>query len=81
MKITLTNDFHNTEATVIVNDSMMLSNSQIKRAQKKLCGMSGCECSNAAGTRGRQYLPDGSRFDLSFDADRNGVEFAYITRY
>lgn len=62
MKMTLTNDFHNTAAIVRVTPresthyGLMadLSRAQTRRAEKKLCGMSDCSCSGALGTRGKQ---------------------------
>lgn len=48
MKITLRNDFHNTEAVVIPHNlhgrEGFLSARQVKRADRKLCGMSDCTC-------------------------------------
>jgi len=54
-KITLSNDFHNTEVTVLVKDNR-LTNRQIDRARRALCGIAGCTCSGATGTRGRQAV-------------------------
>ena len=55
--ITLTNDFHNTEATVIPkwNSSGMgiVSRQAMTRAFRKLCGIAGCCC---GGIRGRQEV-------------------------
>lgn len=48
MMITLRNDFHNTEAKVKVNNGI-ISGSSLKRAEKKLCGMSDCACGNIRG--------------------------------
>lgn len=53
MRITLTNDFHNTEAVLRVN-SESLSPAQVKRAKRLLCGVEGCTCSGEAGERGAQ---------------------------
>ena len=49
----LLNDFHNTEITLRVKGDQ-LSSGQIKRAQKELCGISGCTCSGPTGARGVQ---------------------------
>jgi hypothetical protein len=49
-KITLRNDFHNTEATIISLDGF-ISARAMRRAENKLCGISDCQC---GGTRGRQ---------------------------
>ena len=53
MKITLSNDFHNTEISLNVKNGQ-LSAGQVKRAQKVLCGLSDCRCSGDIGYRGRQ---------------------------
>jgi hypothetical protein len=49
-KITLRNDFHNTEATVIALDEI-ISGRAMHRACRKLCGIDGCTC---GGVRGHQ---------------------------
>ena len=49
-KITLRNNFHSTEATVIALDNI-ISARAMRRAENKLCGMSDCTCGNL---RGRQ---------------------------
>lgn len=41
--LTLRNDVHGTEATVVVRNGRV-SVSAIKQACKKLCGIPGCEC-------------------------------------
>lgn len=51
-KITLTNDFHNTEVTLNLRDGKNLSPGQVKKARNTLCGIKGCTCSGAVGTRG-----------------------------
>ena len=67
-KVTMKNDFHNTEATVYCQydaqrNTGYLSPRQYSRALKKLCGMADCEC---GGVRGRQdyycedEMPDGT---------------------
>lgn len=58
MKITLYNDFHNTEITLIVKNGM-LSPAQVKKSKKALCGIAGCTCGDELGTRGNQDLPEG----------------------
>ena len=77
MRITLTNDFHNT--AVNLNCDVQIdaattdhpksaiaypSATQIKRAKRELCGSPDCTCSNEAGTRGRQDLPDGTHLTI-----------------
>jgi hypothetical protein len=63
MKIELTNDFHNTE--VILNAKVLnhgthlettLSKYQMRKARRELCGIEGCTCGFAAGTRGFQSV-------------------------
>lgn len=48
MKITLTNNFHNTETLV---HSTKLSPATMRRVYRALCGISDCKC---GGIRGRQ---------------------------
>ena len=50
MKVTLKNDFHNTEITLVSKD-YYLSADQIKKAKQTLC-CADCTCSNEAGQRG-----------------------------
>jgi len=47
-KLTLKNDLHGTEATVIVKDGI-ISTASLKRARKKLCGMKDCACGDIRG--------------------------------
>lgn len=60
-RVTLTNDFHHTEAVVIPGPSDTLTSRQVKRAWAKLCGMSECKCGGNAGERGGAYVVDGDR--------------------
>jgi hypothetical protein len=53
MKITLKNNFHNSEAVVIAKDGY-ISPRQAKDARNKLCGISGCTCGDSLGCRGPQ---------------------------
>ena len=53
MKLTLKNDFHNTEITINAKNEK-LSPEQVKKAQKHLCGMSDCCCSGDVGYRRQQ---------------------------
>lgn len=66
-KCTIYNNFHNTEATVIVNGEnakrfhpnrlhIRLSKNQVYRTQKKLCGIKDCKCGRACGARGPQCV-------------------------
>jgi hypothetical protein len=57
MIVTLRNDFHNTEAHLRVRALPAdLSAGQVRRAQRRLCGIAGCSCSNSIGTRGPQSV-------------------------
>lgn len=75
MKITLKNDFHNSEINLncevkshIHNvATAYLSANQTKRAKSKLCGISGCTCSGVDGSRGRQNLENGKRLEINND--------------
>jgi len=52
---TLYNDFHATRAVVRpTGPDKRLTNSQVKRAWRKLCGMSDCTCGDEAGCRPSQ---------------------------
>jgi hypothetical protein len=53
---TLTNDFHNTSTCVRVPDDGSLSERQIRRCWKALCGIEECTCSGYLGTRGGQEV-------------------------
>lgn len=65
MKITLTNDYHNTATSVITKDGA-LTQRQIKRAWGKLCGIQGCTCGDVAGCRPKQVE------SVGFDPDEGG---------
>lgn len=54
MKITLTNDFHNSESIITIQKDGMVSQSQVKKVHKELCGIKDCTCSGQSGQRGRQ---------------------------
>ncbi len=63
--ITLENNFHNSSIALRPSKEGRLSASQVKRTKKTLCGITGCTCSGALGTRRPQesqievfYLPD-----------------------
>ncbi len=55
MKITLTNDLHNT-SVILYSKNYKLSYQQILKARKVLCP-GDCKCGNFMGVRGRQ--PEG----------------------
>lgn len=63
--LTLTNDFHNSQARVRVDVPGIMSRAQVQRAQRKLCGISDCTC---GGVRGPQYH-DGRRIELEDQVD------------
>jgi len=52
-RITFHNTFHNTKAVsfakVMQDGTLELSDSQVRRASRKLCGMSDCECGTFRG--------------------------------
>lgn len=52
--ITVTNDFHNTQVTLRAREGEALTDSQIRRARRELCGVAGCMCGGAIGERGTQ---------------------------
>ena len=64
---TLTNNFHNSSVRVRAQATqhiwseieITLTDSQKKRTKRVLCGVSGCACSGADGTRGRQTHDNG----------------------
>ncbi len=67
MKVTLMNDFHNTQIVLRVRKGGILSPNQIKRAKRALCPFSDCTCSGAVRTRGPQYAPDGRKMTVAYD--------------
>ena len=48
-KLRLENTFHNTETHVLVMDGVV-GESAMKRAKRRLCGMSDCTCGQIRGT-------------------------------
>lgn len=61
-KVTLHNDYHNTEVTVIPPANGHLSARQTRRVEKALCGMSDCTCGTIRGHQEVmvEYQPDGA---------------------
>ena len=59
-KVILKNNFHNSSVELMAKQDefgygyLTLSPYQVKRAQKKLCGIKECTCSNELGIRGEQ---------------------------
>jgi hypothetical protein len=75
MKITLRNDFHDTEANLIVRNDM-ISATQARRAQKALCGLKDCTCGDGLGCRGPQDIDELNRIiipvgDGSYTIEQN----------
>ena len=62
--ITLTNDFHNTSVSLrpkaARSGALYISAGQVRKARRTLCGISGCECGDAAGCRPAQVEDSGS---------------------
>jgi len=54
--ITLTNNYHNTSVHLRASVGDYLTQSQISRARRELCGMSDCDCCSSLGTRGHQSV-------------------------
>lgn len=71
MKITLRNDFHNTEIKVIPRDGK-LSIQQVKRIRKALCGIQSCACGDILGMRGQDNP------EIIADQDDYGRISAYL---
>ncbi len=55
VRITLKNDFHDTEVVLYVRDDK-LTRGQIHKAWKTLCGVDSCRCSDDLGCRGEQEV-------------------------
>jgi hypothetical protein len=55
MKVTLTNNYHNTQVTLRLK-GVYLTAGQVKKSQNALCGIKGCTCSGVLGTRGYQTV-------------------------
>ena len=66
MFVTLTNDFH---ATTTRTRQGRKSARQMRDLKARLCGTTGCTCSDDIGTRGPQCQPDGSKLLLDWDSD------------
>lgn len=75
--ITLTNPFHNTEATVRAEPGEWLTKSQWKRAQQKLCGIDDCKCmwSDAAKDPTYRLESDGMGAVRILERRNYGIEF------
>ena len=58
-KICLTNDFHNTEVSLMARrtprpELYEITAAQVEKARQTLCGIDGCSCGGFAGERGAQ---------------------------
>ena len=56
MSTTLRNDFHNSEVTIRAERGQELTLSQVLRARRALCGITGCTCGGNLGERGPQAV-------------------------
>jgi hypothetical protein len=56
-KITLRNDFHNTEVNVVLKGDTLTRN-QMYRVKKALCGRDNCACGPIRGPQGFEYEYD-----------------------
>ncbi len=63
--ITLTNEFHNTSARVRIRAGDTLTARRLRDIKRRLCGVDGCQCSGADGTRGRQFWLDAHGLRIS----------------
>lgn len=77
MKVTVTNSFHHTEYTLYVNDeNMVLSPRQVERSRRALCGIIGCTCGDAIGSRDSEWFaapasPTGESIKLVHKGDEH----------
>lgn len=74
-KVSLKNDFHNTEVTVAGENPyyncIRLTPRSVQKAKKALCGIEGCTCSNDLGVRGDNQ-------GMEFDFNPNGTVDVYV---
>ena len=56
-KVTLWNDFHNTETSIFLpqTGSRSMTRTQVKRVKRRLCPSPDCICSDDFGQRGPRY--------------------------
>ena len=68
-RLTLRNDYHATQAVVIVKNGIV-SGDSLKRAEKKLCGRLGCFCGRIVGEQ-----------DLTIErrCGRDGKDYLFVT--
>ncbi len=57
MHVYLSNDFHNTETSILLprKGSRFMTRVQVKRVKRKLCPSDECTCGDAFGERGQHY--------------------------
>jgi len=63
---TISNDFHNTTTRTRLGRK---SEKQMKDLKRRLCGVSGCTCSDDIGSRGKQIQPDGRKLVIDWDSN------------
>jgi hypothetical protein len=64
MRITLKNDYHGTETTVLTDSKGRIKATTIKQAEKKLCGMDDCRCGGIRGQQDHEIRQINSRGDF-----------------
>jgi len=62
---TISNDFHNTQTRTKLGHK---TETQMRAIKRRLCSASGCTCSDAIGSRGKQIQPDGRKLVIDFDS-------------
>jgi hypothetical protein len=62
---TISNDFHNTTTRTRLGRK---SEKQMKALKRRLCGVAGCTCSDAIGSRGPQPQTDGRKLLIEWDS-------------
>lgn len=67
---TISNDFHNTTTRTRLGRK---TESQMKSLKRRLCGVSGCTCSDDIGSRGKQIQPDGRKLLIDWDSNADVI--------
>ena len=85
-KFVVTNDFHNTEVTLILSDDNKLTGSQVRRARRVLCGISTCKCGGALGERPSlseclQHNSDGTITVLEHEPQEVDIDISDFANY
>ncbi len=77
--IGISNDFHaaasSARAKVLRDGRLYLSQGQVARIRRELCGLDGCTCGGELGERGRQ----GYEITPDYDTRLGGLRGAYLT--